>query len=272
MTAGQSLRAAPDARQPDGQSHPMTGAVATPIPMTRLTFVELRKLGDTRAGLWLLIVIGLATVGTSAVILGWAPDNEQTFPNYFEFGLVPGFFLLPVLGILSMTSEWSQRTAVTTFALVPARGRVFVAKLLAGCLVALASVLATAALSAAANLLGTALGGDGGWVTQGGILWQGLMGQVIFVLMGMGFGALLLNSPLAIVTFLVLPTLWSVLAETIKALKTAAGWLDLNATTNALSEPSMTSGEYARLAVSTAVWVLLPLLAGAWRTTRREVS
>lgn len=256
----------------DATTPQLTGEVTKPIPLVRLTLVELRKLGDTRAGFWLLLVIGLATVGTSAVILGWAPDDEQTFSDYYAFGLVPGMFLLPVLGILSMTSEWSQRTAVTTFALVPARSRVFVAKIVAGCLVALASVAATAVLSAAANLVGIALGGDGGWRTDGSLLWQGLLAQVIFVLMGMGFGALLLNSPLAIVTYLVLPTLWSVLGETIKALKTAAGWLDLNATATALSEPSMTSGEYARLAVSAAVWVLLPLLAGAWRTTRREVS
>jgi hypothetical protein len=254
------------------EARPLTGEATKPIPLTRLAMVELRKLGNTRAGFWLLVVIGLAAVGTSAVILGWAPDNEMTFSDFFEFGLVPGYFILPVLGILSMTSEWSQRTALTTFALVPARMRVFVAKIVAGCAVALGSTVAIAALAAVANLLGMTLGGDGGWQVDGSMLWQGLLGQLIFVLMGLGFGALLLNSPLAIVTYLVLPTLWSVLGETIKALKTAAGWLDLNVTANALSEPSMTSGEYARLAVSAAMWVLLPLLAGAWRTTRREVS
>ena len=36
--------------------------------------------------------------------------------------LVPPTVLLPVLGILSMTGEWSQRTALTTFTLVPAWG------------------------------------------------------------------------------------------------------------------------------------------------------
>jgi hypothetical protein len=243
-----------------------------PIPWIRLTLVELRKLGDTRAGFWLLVVIGLATAGTSAVILGWAPAEEQRFADFVAFGLVPGTILLPVLGILSMTSEWSQRTALTTFALVPARSRVFIAKVITGCVVALVSALATAALSAAANLIGMMLGGDGSWHADGSMLWQGVLVQVIFVLMGLGFGALLLNSPLAIVAYLILPLLWSVLGETIRPLKTAAGWLDINLTTTALSEPSMTSGEYARLAVSAVVWVLLPLLAGVVRTIRREVS
>nr|WP_296068621.1 ABC transporter permease [uncultured Actinoplanes sp.] len=253
-------------------TRPPAPEAARPVPPGRLTLVELRKLGDTRAGFWLLLVIGLATVGTSAVLLGWAPDDEIKYSEFFAFGLVPGTVLLAVLGILSMTSEWSQRTALATYSLVPARGRVFVAKLAAGVLVAVAATAATAVLSVAANLLGTALSGDGSWHIDGSLIWQGLLSEVIFVLMGMGFGALLLNSPLAIVTYLALPTLWSVLGETIRPLGTAAKWLDLNLTSQALSDPSMTSGEYARLGVSVAVWVLVPLLAGAWRTMRREVS
>ena len=243
-----------------------------PVPMTRLTLVELRKLADTRAGLWLLVIIGLATVGTSALMLGWAPDEEQTFQGFFAFGLVPSAVLLPVLGILSMTGEWSQRTALTTFTLVPARGRVIAAKLIAGVLVAIVSTAAAALLSALANLLGAALGGDGSWRLDGTLLWQGVLLQVLFVVMGIGFGALLLNTPLAIVVFFALPMVWTVLGETIKALRTAAEWLDINLTTTALSEPDMTSGEYARLGVSAAVWVLVPLALGTWRVLRREVA
>jgi len=245
---------------------------ARPVPLTRLTLVELRKLGDTRAGMWLLILIGLTTVGTSAVMLGWSPDEELTLRGFFEFGLLPSAVLLPVLGILSMTSEWSQRTALTTFTLVPGRIRVVAAKLAAGLLIAIASTAATLALSAAANLLGGALGGDATWRLDGSLLWQGLLMQVIAVLMGMGFGAVLLNSPLAIVTYLVLPMLWTVLGGTIKALGTAAKWLDVNVTSAALAEPGMTGEEYGRLAVSCLVWVLLPLAAGTWRVLKREVS
>ncbi len=254
------------------EPRPLAPEAASPVPLTRLTLVELRKLGDTRAGMWLLILIGLATVGTSALMLGWAPDEELNFADFFAFGLVPSAVLLPVLGILSVTSEWSQRTALTTFTLVPVRLRVIVAKLLAGVLIAIASTVATAALSAAANVLGSALGGDGSWTIAGTLLWQGLLLQVLFMVQGIAFGALLLNTPLAIVTFFLLPMLWTVLGETIRALRTAAQWLDLNVTAAPLSEPSMTSGEYGRLAVSAAVWVLVPLILGTWRVLRREVS
>ena len=242
------------------------------MSLVRLTWVELRKLADTRAGLWLLIVILLAGAGTAAIILGFAPDEEQNFQGFFEFGLLPASVLLPVLGILSMTGEWSQRTALTTFALVPRRGRIIVAKLLAGVLIAVAATAMAALLAAAANLLAIAMSGDGSWTIGAAVAGQAVVLQVSSVLMGLGFGALLLNSPLAIVLYFAVPTLWSVLGEIIKGLHTAAGWLDLNATSMPLSEAGMTGGEWARFGVSVLVWVAAPLVVGSVRVLRREVS
>ncbi|MEV4276308.1 ABC transporter permease [Actinoplanes xinjiangensis] len=247
-------------------------AAAAPVPMARLTLVELRKLADTRAGMWLLIVIGLATLATSAILLGWADDSEITFAALYTFGLVPSAVLLPVLGILSVTSEWSQRTALSTFTLVPARFRVLLAKIAAGALIAVAATAATAVLAAGANLIAPAVGGDGSWSLDPSLIWQSLLLQVLFVLMGNAFGALLLNTPLAIVIFFALPMVWSILGGSIRALADAAQWLDLNVTSQAMTEPDMTSGEWARLAVSAGVWVVLPLVLGAMRVLRREVS
>jgi ABC-2 type transport system permease protein len=242
------------------------------VGLGRLTAVELRKLADTRSGLWLLIVIGLAAAGTAAIQLGFAPDDEQRFKSFFSFGLLPASVLLPVLGILSMTSEWSQRTALTTFTLVPARSKVIAAKLAAGVLIAIAATAASAVIAAGGNLLAIALGGDGSWSIGGALLAQSVLGQVIYVLMGLGFGALLMNSPLAIVLYFALPTLWSILGEMIKGLQTAAGWLDLNVTSAPLTTDALTSGQWGRLAVSAAVWVVAPLVLGTIRALRREVA
>ncbi|MDI6105485.1 ABC transporter permease [Actinoplanes sp. NEAU-A12] len=247
-------------------------AAAAPVPLTRLTMVELRKLADTRAGMWLLIVIGLATVATSAILLGGAPDNEITFSGLYSFGLLPSAVLLPVLGIFSVTSEWSQRTALATFTLVPARGRVLLAKIAAGILIAIAATAATAVLAAAANALTPVGGGDGSWSLDSWLIWQSLLLQIVLVLMGIAFGALLLNTPLAIVVFFALPTVGTILGETIRALRDAAQWLDLSATSQAMSKADMTSGEWARLAASAGVWVVLLLLIGVARVLRREVS
>ncbi|WP_430787473.1 ABC transporter permease [Actinoplanes sp. G11-F43] len=250
----------------------LPAVVRDPVPLTRLTVVELRKLADTRAGMWLLIVIGVATAATSAILLGWASESEQTFGAMYGFGLLPSAILLPVLGILSVTSEWSQRTALGTFTLVPARGRVMVAKIAAATLIAIAATAATALWAAAANLLAIGLGADGTWSMDSSLVWQSVLSQLIFVLMGVAFGALLLNTPLAIVIFFALPTVWTILGETITGLRDVAAWLDLNVTSQALGQPDMTSGEWARLGVSVGVWVVLPLLVGTVRVLRREVS
>lgn len=243
------------------------------IPVARLTLVELRKLADTRAGFWLLLAIALAGIATSAVILLGAPSGEQNFRNLFALGLLPANVLLPVLGVLSMTAEWSQRTALATFTLVPSRARVIAAKLLACVLITLAAVAATAALCALANVLAAGTGGDASWSYSAGEVGKQLLNQVIFMLMGAGFGALLMSSPLAIVLYFALPTVWTVLGSMVSALQRAAGWLDLSVTSGPLTEQAaLTSDQWARLGAAFALWVAVPLVAGTIRTLRREVS
>jgi len=251
---------------------PGPGGSRTGIPMTRLTRVELRKLADTRSGLWLLIVIGLAAAGTAVIMLAAAPDDQQNFQQLFSFGLFPAAVLLPVLGILSMTSEWSQRTALTTFTLVPRRGRVVAAKLIAAVLIAVATTAAAAVLSAGGNLIAIGTGGDGSWHIEPALVGQLLVNQVVFVLMGSAFGALLMNSPLAIVLYLVIPTLWSVLGEMVGWLHRAAGWLDINLTSTPLSEPGMTGEQWAQIAVTGVTSLLLPLAIGLAFVMRAEVK
>lgn len=248
-------------------------APAASVPLTRLTLIELRKLADTRSGFWLLVVIGLAAAATAAIMLAAAPGEEQTFYGLLSFGMLPAAILLPVLGVLSMTSEWSQRTALTTFTLVPGRGRVIAAKLLAGVAIAVLATLAAAALSAVANLIAIGTGGDGSWDITADQAGRLLLNQVVFLLMGSAFGALLMNTPLAIVLFFALPSVWSILAEMVKPIASAARWADITVTSVPLSEAgAMSGGEWARFAVATGIWVVVPLVLGTLRTLRREVS
>ncbi|MFY1574674.1 ABC transporter permease [Verrucosispora sp. WMMD703] len=240
--------------------------------LVRLTVVELRKLVDTRAGRWLLITIGLVSAVIVTLQLVYAPDDEQTFANFFTPSLVPVGFLLPVLGILSITSEWSQRTALTTFALVPRRERVIAAKLVAVVLAALASVLTSLAVAAVGTLVSSATGGAGSWQFDRMLLLHAAVFQVATTLIGAGFGLLLLHSPLAIVVYLVLPIVWSVLGGLVRPLHRVAGWLDTNLTMEPLFTAEVTAGQWQRLAVSLLVWLVVPLVAGLVRTMRREVT
>ncbi len=251
---------------------PATVRESLPGPsLARLVGVELRKLGDTRAGRWLLASIGLIAAAIVALQLRFVDDAGQTFTNFFTASLAPVALLLPVLGILSITAEWSQRTALTTFALVPRRERVIVAKLAAVLLAALASVLVSLAVAAVGTLLAGVTGGAGSWDFDWTLAGHAAVFQAINVLIGAGFGLLLLNTPLAIVTSLLLPTVWGILSAMIEALHGPARWLDTSITMEPLLGPDMTAGQWSRLGVSLLVWVVAPLAVGMVRTLRREV-
>ncbi|GAA1788642.1 hypothetical protein GCM10009682_08400 [Luedemannella flava] len=235
--------------------------------LARLTVVELRKLVDTRSGRWLLITIGVLAAALVTLQLVFGGSGDRTFAAAFLVSVLPIALLLPVLGILLVTSEWSQRTALTTFTLVPRRHRVALAKVVAATLAGVASVPVSVVVATVATL---ASGGE--WTFRAELLWYTALAQIIGVLMGVGFGMVLLNSPLAIVVYLILPTVWTILGATIRSLREAAAWLDTGVTTMALFEPGMTGGDWAKLGVSVAVWVALPLAAGLVRVTTREVA
>src|SRR5687767_9942655 len=100
-------------------------AVTGGVPFGRLVAVETRKLFDTRSGMTLaaiLVALTVAAVAARGAVAG--PSLEKLIGTAgIGFGT-----LLPVLGILSVTGEWSHRTVLTTFALEPRRVRVLAAK------------------------------------------------------------------------------------------------------------------------------------------------
>ena len=90
------------------------------------------------------------------------------------------------------------------------------------------------------------------------------------MLIGIGFGAVLLSSAPAIVLYFVLPIGWSIIGS-IPALEGAARWLDSSRTMGPMVEELLSGTEWARVATTLALWLLLPLLIGVWRIARGEV-
>jgi ABC-2 type transport system permease protein len=231
----------------------------------RLTLVELRKMTDTRAGFWLLLATAALTVAV-VVIAGFTMEEQDlTLRNFVGIACVPISLLGPVVGILLVTSEWSQRTSLITFTLVPHRSRVLAAKLLAG----VALSLIAYQLCLATGLLATAAF-DGTWSLSGAVIFQNGLSVVLSVIAGIGFGAVLLASAPAIVLFFVLPTAWGALGE-IHALEGAAKWLDQSRTMADMGDHALSGTEWARVATSVALWVLVPVILGFWRVKRNDV-
>ena len=246
-------------------------STTTRPPMTRLVKVELRKMVDTKAGMWLMIAIAAITV-VAVVIFGLAAsEKDQTFGNFMAFTGTPQGFLLPVMGILLVTQEWTQRTAMVTFTLEPHRSRTLAAKVYAALLLGLAAILLAFATAALATLV---FNGGTGFdefkpvdFAKFGIL------QFSGILQGLAYGLLFLNSAAAIVTFFVLPTVFSIVANVWSVLADKAAWIDFGTAQGPLYDPGNLSGtEWAQLAVTGTVWVILPFLAGLWRVLRAEVK
>jgi ABC-2 type transport system permease protein len=249
----------------------MTAATATLArpDLSRLTRVELRKMVDTRAGFWLLLSIQLLTVGVVATMLITASADQQNFGAFLTATLFAASLVLPLLGVLAVTGEWSQRTGLTTFALVPQRGRVIGAKLAAAVVLALLSVAVCLVCAAIGNLIA-----GGGWDTSLGQIGEGALYETLAMLAGIALGLACLNSALAIAAFFLLPRATDILGERIRALEKPADWLEMARVAEPLVDldVGMTGTDWAQLGTGSALWVGLFLVIGLWRLRRTEVK
>ncbi len=241
------------------------------IPLARLVRVELRKMANTRSGKWLLIAIGVITLLVIAVFYLTAEESDRTFFNFMAATNGPQGLLLPVLGILLVTSEWSQRTALVSFTLTPVRGRVILAKVLAGLVAGLAAIALTVVVAALATLAGGA--GDA-WAQVGvDDLGKFVLLQVTGVLQGLAFGLLVLNSSAAIVSYFVLPSALNILGTLWKPLGDVQPWIDLWTSQSPLfMGGNLTDEQWMQCATSTVIWVVLPFAFGLIRVLRAEVK
>lgn len=235
-----------------------------------LVKVELRKMADTRAGMWLLITVALVTLAVNAGVLIWGNREALGFDDLLAMSGIPQSFLLPILAILLVTQEWGQRTGLATFTLTPHRGRVLAAKLVA----ALGFVLGALVIALAIATVLTPLTGQGfDGVTAAWIL-SVVAGITLGALQGFAFGALLLSSAFAIVAFFAVPMVISILTN-ITGKVEELGWLDFGTSSGRLFEPGaaeMTGDQWNDLITSTLIWVVLPLVVGVWRVLRTEVK
>ncbi len=247
------------------------------VPLSRLIKVELRKMFDTRSGFWLMMsILILGFLATVAVII-FAPDNNLTYGSFGTAIGVPFAILLPVVAILSVTSEWSQRTGLITFTLVPHRGQVILAKALSAIIVGVASMIFSFAIGALGNVVGAAVNGiDAQWNTSLVEMLYIVLANILGLLIGFMLGVLIRNSAGAIVGYFVysfvIPSILGFLAFTQDWFEKLQPWVDFNFATTPLFEGSLTGEQWSQLAVSSLPWLIIPLALGVWGVLRAEVK
>jgi ABC-type transport system involved in multi-copper enzyme maturation permease subunit len=249
-------------------------------PFARLVAVELRKMYDTRAGLWLLISTGLLTAAVMVIQLLVIVTQDLTV-GYHGFLIAmntPMGIMLPVLGVMSVTSEWGQRTAMVTFTQTPSRSRVIGAKLASVALLAVVAVVLGLALAAVGNLLyGGLTGNPVSWEVGGGAqIFYFFLLHLLGLVTGFALGMLLLNTPAAIVIYFVysfvLPTIFGIAYELIGWFHDLRPWVDFAFAQQPLVEGGVSGDEWAHLVVSGLFWLALPFVVGLWRVLRAEVK
>jgi len=248
-------------------------------PFSRLVALEFRKSYDTRSSFWLLASMGIITVIVYTIMLIVAGVNDERFA-YGDFvggAAYPTGLLLPLLAILLVTSEWSQRTAMTTFSIEPHRARVIGAKLVVGLgWTFLVAAFATG-VGAGANTLNQLITGEADWNYGFTGLFAFLITQTFAMLGGFALATLLLNSPAAIVAFFayrwVVPVLFGLAGSYIAWFEDLWPWIEFQAAQGPIWDWELDSAEeWGQLLTSGTVWLVLPLVLGLWRVLRAEVK
>jgi ABC-2 type transport system permease protein len=254
-------------------------ATVQPIPLTRIMAVELRKMFDTRSGFWLIASIAITSLLAAVGVILWAPDGNLTYSTFATAIRFPVVIILPLIAILAVTSEWSQRTGLTTFTLVPHRSRIITAKAISAVAIAIAAMVLAFAVGALGNVLGAAIKGSTPvWdvsVTQ--CLYY-VLGMVMSLLIGFMLGVLIRASTGAIVAYFILtfllPTVFGLLASSQQWFHNLQPWVDIQFAQAGLFvfDQSLTGQEWAHIAVTGVTWLLIPLLVGLRLVMRTEVK
>ncbi|GAA1522649.1 ABC transporter permease subunit [Nocardioides humi] len=248
-----------------------------PTPFRRVLRVELRKMFDTRSGFWLMAsIVILSVIATGATII-FGDRDTLTLEDFASAVGIPMSVILPMIGVLSVTSEWSQRTALTTFTLVPSRGRTIAAKLINVLVIGVVGMAVAIAVGAVGNLVvSNAVGVDTKWDVTLTSLGQIVLASEIGMLIGFVLGLVIRSSAGAIVGYfvfaLVLPGISGALAEVQTWWADNAPWFDVNAATFPLYDESMTGQMWAQLGVSSLIWLVVPGLIGLRLMLRSEVK
>ncbi|AMM21970.1 hypothetical protein AX769_19755 [Frondihabitans sp. PAMC 28766] len=218
-----------------------------------------------------MVVLGAGTAVISS-------QSDPTLSDFLGAAVLPLPLLLPIIAILLVTGDWTQRGAMTTFALVPRRSIVLAARALAAMIVVVATMVVLTVLSAVAFLLVHPQNlPRTDWSDLRETLWSILAISLAAALSGVAMGSLLLITPLAIVVTMIVPITYELAIGA--RFPGIAPWVSSLAFSTWLADPqwswlasSDTTTGLGPALCSLALWTALPLSVGWFRQLRKEVA
>ncbi|QBX55346.1 ABC transporter permease [Nocardioides seonyuensis] len=248
-----------------------------PVPLGRVVRVELRKMFDTRSGFWLMASIVIFALLTMIGVVLFAPDEDLTFYTFAKALGFPMTLVLPMIAALSITGEWSQRTGLSTFTMVPDRSRVLLAKTISSVVVGVVAMFFALAVGVVGNLVGTAIAGtDLVWDVSAVEVFNIVLGSLLCLLTGTMLGMVFRSSAGALVAYLVLalvlPAIAGILSASEPGFVDIQPWVDANWARSFLFEGTPSAEQWAQIGVTTSFWLVLPALLGLRLVLRSEVK
>jgi ABC-2 type transport system permease protein len=184
---------------------------------------EWTKFASLRSSRWTLVVFAVTGIGLGVLVSAltgahWPQASAETRAHWDPTnntlaGLIPGYLVIPVLGLLMMTSEYSSGSIRSTLAAIPRRPMVLAAKAIvfAGAALAVVETVSLIAFLAGQRVMGTAPHASLG---QPGVLRALTLSGAYLVLVGLfalGLGAIIRRSGAAVAVYagvaVVLPSL-----------------------------------------------------------------
>jgi len=166
--------------------------------VARMEWIKLRSLRST----WWTLCITVGGAIAMAIVIGINTRNAGgDLTNNALAGVVPGLLFTGVLGVLTVTGEYTSGMIRATLAAVPRRGLVLAAKAAVFGIVALAAGEAAAFISFAAGGAALRHGIAAPALTQPGVLRAVLLAGASFSLiglLGLGLGAIVRHTAAAI--------------------------------------------------------------------------
>jgi ABC-2 type transport system permease protein len=150
------------------------------------------------------------------------------------------------------------------------RSRVLGAKLIASLVLALGMVVVAIGVIAAGVLVASP-GVEGTWSDAAPLISQSAVYLTTGMVSGVAFGAILLTPAPAIVLRFALPTA-GLAVVSLPVFSGIAPWVDYASAVGQMTVEVMSATQWAHAGTSLALWMVLPLLIGAWRITRREIA
>jgi ABC-2 type transport system permease protein len=234
-----------------------------PVGFSRLVAIEMRKSVDTRAARALLATA--LGVGALVLLLLLVLAGEPSL----EIAAIPAALVslvLPIIGVMSMTSEWSQRTALVTFWLVPRRSRVLAAKVTATMLLAVTTLAAMVVVFTVVCAIVFTIRGVPLDLSQlDGEVFGVLLSGLPSVVLGLAWGALLRSTALAIIVVIFYPLVVEPIVSA--AIHDVGPWV------SSATLPSLITGGSApgaAIVTSIVLWYAAPLAGGWMLQLRRE--